>query len=177
MLINDVGGDAWEEINEGRVGANYGWPNTEGPTSNPNFVEPIYAYTNGSGCAISGGAFYPSLPSQYPASYQGDYFFADFCSGWIRQYDFASGLIAEDFASGITAPVDLLVGPEGSLYYLARGSGGNTGNVVRIDFSGGPDTGGGNRPPVPTIALPVFGALYTAGGRFGYAGSASDPED
>ncbi len=177
MLINDVGGDAWEEINEGRVGANYGWPNTEGPTSNPNFVEPIYAYTHDSGCAISGGAFYPSLPSQYPASYQGDYFFADFCSGWIRQYDFASGLIAEDFASGITAPVDLLVGPEGSLYYLARGSAGNTGTVVRIDFSSGPDTGGGNRPPVPTIALPAFGALYTAGGRVGYAGSASDPED
>ena len=30
MFINDVGQDAWEEINEGQPGANYGWPATEG---------------------------------------------------------------------------------------------------------------------------------------------------
>src|SRR4051794_13391414 len=30
MLINDVGQNTWEEIDEGRAGANYGWPDTEG---------------------------------------------------------------------------------------------------------------------------------------------------
>ncbi len=29
--INDVGQDAWEEVNLGKTGANYGWPQTEGP--------------------------------------------------------------------------------------------------------------------------------------------------
>ena len=30
MLINDVGQSAWEEINDGIAGANYGWPTSEG---------------------------------------------------------------------------------------------------------------------------------------------------
>src|SRR5215213_5908560 len=30
-FINDVGEDAWEEINRGAAGANYGWPRYEGP--------------------------------------------------------------------------------------------------------------------------------------------------
>ena len=135
MLINDVGQDQWEEINEGQAGANYGWPATEGPTSDVRFTSPLYAYTHSQGCAISGGAFYPSLPSQYPAEYAGDYFFADFCGGWIRQLDFSNGVSATEFASGIASPVDLAVGPEGSLYYLARGSGSATGVLVRVDSS------------------------------------------
>ena len=35
MFINDVGQNTWEEINDGIAGANYGWPDTEGPTTNP----------------------------------------------------------------------------------------------------------------------------------------------
>ena len=137
MLINDVGQDSWEEIDDGRPGGNYGWPATEGPTSDPRFIGPVYAYTHASGgCAISGGAFYPVQPSAYPSDYAGDYFFADFCAGWIRQFDLSTGISDTDFASGIVAPVDLAIGPEGSLYYLARGPGNNTGVVVRIDFSG-----------------------------------------
>ena len=30
MFINDVGNNSWEEINEGQIGANYGWPTCEG---------------------------------------------------------------------------------------------------------------------------------------------------
>ena len=44
MFINDVGQSTWEEINDGLAGANYGWPTTEGPTSDPRFVSPRYAY-------------------------------------------------------------------------------------------------------------------------------------
>ena len=32
MFINDVGQNTWEEINDGVAGANYGWPDAEGPT-------------------------------------------------------------------------------------------------------------------------------------------------
>ena len=35
MYINDVGQSTWEEIDLGQAGANYGWPATEGPTTNP----------------------------------------------------------------------------------------------------------------------------------------------
>ena len=34
IFINDVGQTTWEEINDGE-GRNYGWPETEGPTSRP----------------------------------------------------------------------------------------------------------------------------------------------
>jgi glucose/arabinose dehydrogenase len=138
MLINDVGASSWEEINEGFGGANYGWPEVEGPASDGRFADPIHAYPHGGGvCAISGGTFYPPVPAQFPAEYAGDYFFADFCAGWIRRLDLASGIQPGDFASGIVAPVDLRVGPDGGLYYLARGTGTNTGAVVRIAFTGG----------------------------------------
>ena len=59
FFINDVGETTWEEINDGIAGANYGWPTTEGPTTNPAFRSPRYAYNHSSGgCAITGGAFY-----------------------------------------------------------------------------------------------------------------------
>ena len=123
MFINDVGESAYEEINDGIAGSNYGWPGTEGPTSNPAFRGPIHFYGHGIGCAIVGGAFYnPSVP-QFPSSYRGKYFFADLCGGWIHIFDPASGT-ATGFATGISSPVDLHVGPDGALYYLAQGSGG-----------------------------------------------------
>jgi glucose/arabinose dehydrogenase len=132
MFINDVGQSTWEEINDGIAGSNYGWPTTEGPTSNPSFRSPIYYYGHGTsdttGCAIVGGAFYNPPVPQFPSSYTGKYFFADLCSGWIRVFDPSTGT-ADGFATGISSPVDLHVGPDGALYYLAQGSGGQ---VFRI---------------------------------------------
>jgi glucose/arabinose dehydrogenase len=129
LFVNDVGENTWEEINEGVAGANYGWPVSEGPTSDPSFRAPFYAYQHDAGdvrgCAVTGGDFYdPPLTqsaAQFPAEYVGKYLFADFCGGWIRALDASDGSTAP-FASGIPLPVDLKVGPEGHLYYLARGS-------------------------------------------------------
>ncbi|HEV7860549.1 MAG TPA: PQQ-dependent sugar dehydrogenase [Pyrinomonadaceae bacterium] len=127
MFINDVGQNTWEEINDGRAGVNYGWPTTEGPTTDARFVSPLFWYGHGTsattGCAITGGAFYNPATNQFPSDYTGTYFFADFCSGWIRRLNPASGNTVTDFASGINSPVDLQVGSDGSLYYLARGAG------------------------------------------------------
>jgi glucose/arabinose dehydrogenase len=130
MFVNDVGQDTWEEINDGIAGSNYGWPNTEGVTSNPSFRSPLFAYNHGEGCAIAGGAFYNPATVQFPPSFVGKYFFADLCGGWIRLFDPAAGTALE-FASGISAPVDLKVGTDGSLFYLARGSGA----VFRVQFT------------------------------------------
>ena len=132
LFINDVGESTYEEINDGIAGSNYGWPITEGPTSNSAFRGPIYFYGHGTsnvtGCAIVGAAFYNPPVPQFPSSYTGKYFFADLCNGWIRVFDPSAGT-ATGFATGIVNPVDLHVGPDGALYYLARGSGGQ---VFRI---------------------------------------------
>jgi len=133
LFINDVGQDTFEEINDGIAGSNYGWPNTEGVTSNPSFRSPLFTYSHGfsatTGCAIAGGAFYNPVTVKFPESFVGRYFFADLCSGWIRLFDPATGM-ANPFASGISNPVDLKVSVDGSLYYLARGSNA----VFRVEF-------------------------------------------
>ena len=124
MFINDVGEVTWEEINDGIAGSNYGWPTTEGPTTDPRFRAPLFAYRHSggtpTGCAITGGAFYNPTTATFPSSFVGKYFFADFCSGFIRVFDPAAGTDAA-FATGVSSPVDLKVHADGSLYYLARG--------------------------------------------------------
>jgi glucose/arabinose dehydrogenase len=147
LFINDVGQNTWEEINDGIAGANYGWPNSEGPTTNPAYRSPIHYYGHGSGttlgCAITGGTFYNPSTSSFPAEYVGDYFFADYCNGWINQLDPTNGNTVSNFATGISSPVDLRVDDSGSLYYLARGSGTNTGVLYKIQYAS-------SQPPVIT---------------------------
>lgn len=110
--------------NDGIAGSNYGWPLTEGPTDDPRFRSPFFSYRhNTRRCAISGGAFYTPTTNQFPVSFRGKYFFADLCAGWIRVLNTINRGTTR-FASGISQPVDLRVGLDGSLYYLARGEGG-----------------------------------------------------
>jgi glucose/arabinose dehydrogenase/regulation of enolase protein 1 (concanavalin A-like superfamily) len=138
LFINDVGQDTWEEIDEGVAGANYGWPNCEGACSppNPSYREPLFYYPHGAGTnagyCIAGGAFYNPAVNQFPSAYLGVYFFADYVNGWIRKLDPANGNQVSGFATGINAPVDLQVGPDGQLYYLAIGSG----TVSAIGYTG-----------------------------------------
>lgn len=139
MFVNDVGQFTWEEIDDGIAGANYGWPNSEGPTSAIGVTGPLYWYGHGTGatlgCAISGGTFYAPVTPVFPAEYVGDYFFADYCGNWINRVDPATGFTVATFATGVTAPVDLDVAADGSLYYLARGGGSSTGVVGRIAYT------------------------------------------
>jgi glucose/arabinose dehydrogenase len=159
MMINDVGQNTWEEGNVGRAGANYGWPTTEGDFSgNPTFDRPQFAYPHSggttTGCAITGGAFYVPPTANFPAQYQGVYFFADYCSGWIKYVDPTAVFVNRNqptianFASGISGPVDLKVGPDGALYYLAQGSGA----VFRVTY------GSSTPPTAPTLSSLVNGA-------------------
>ena len=63
IFINDVGENRFEEINDGRAGANYGWPASKGSTTLPGIDQPIlsYAHNGGTptGCAITWAA--PSI--------------------------------------------------------------------------------------------------------------------
>jgi glucose/arabinose dehydrogenase len=128
LFINDVGENTWEEINDGIAGSNYGWSICEGFCSPPNanLRDPLFRYAHGStqttGCAITGGAFYNPTTAIFPSDYVGKYFYSEFCTGWIRRFDPATATDTA-FATGISNPVDLIVTDDGSLYYLARGSG------------------------------------------------------
>jgi glucose/arabinose dehydrogenase len=121
MLINDVGQNTWEEINEGRSGANYGWPAAEGASGNGGYDNPVFAYGHGSGnafgCAIIGAAFYDPPRVQFPPEYRSNYFFGDFCNGWIRRL--TNGNQAADFVTGLDVVIDLKTGPDGALYCLS----------------------------------------------------------
>ncbi len=138
LLINDVGEATWEEVDTGKAGANYGWPNTEGKTTDPKYSSPFYVYNSSTGteCAIIGSTFYNPTTVKFPSSYVGKYFFMDYCAGWIRTLD-TSTAAASTFATGISYPVDLRVAPDGSLWYLSRGSGSATaatGTVYKVEY-------------------------------------------
>ena len=164
MFINDVGQNTWEEIDDGLAGANYGWPETEGATTDPRFKSPRYTYDHTGGtCAITGGAFYSPLTPQFPGDYVRDYFFADYCGGWIRKLD-TDGSVTT-FATGIAAPVDLKVSDDGRLYYLARGAGGATGVVYRIDYGA----------TAPTITTQPSSRTVQAGAAVTFSVRASGP--
>ena len=155
LHINDVGQNAWEEVDVGRAGANYGWPTTEGPTTDSRFTSPLYAYahsgTGVTGCAITGGAFYePPVPG-YPSDHVGDYFFADYCSNWIKRRD-ASGTVSDVVTSSAANPIAVEVGPDGDVHYLTRRpDSGST--LVRVDFTGGSAATITGQPSSTTVSV------------------------
>jgi glucose/arabinose dehydrogenase len=136
--INDVGQDTWEEINLGAAGANYGWPNSEGPTSTAGQTGPLFTYKHSAGSppgsepggffvgfAITGGAFYPAN-GPFGAPYQGGYFFADLTSRFVGFLDLVNGNAAYAFGSVSGNPVDMIAAADGALLVLTRS------NVVRF---------------------------------------------
>jgi len=94
LWCGDVGGGAWEEINQIVKGGNYGWAfregNDDGPKWNqrpgnwPGALPPLYAYAHGSdqfqGNSVTGGVIYrgTGIPSL-----TGKYIFADYSSSNI----------------------------------------------------------------------------------------------
>jgi glucose/arabinose dehydrogenase len=158
LFINDVGEITYEEINDGIAGSNYGWPTAEGPNPPgiPNFRYPLFFYQHVNGqCAITGGTFYNPLQPQFPPDYVGKYLFSDLCAGWIHRFDPAAapGTAPANFATGISAPVDLDVAKDGSLYYLSgAGAGAGGGRVVHVQYPNR-DTIGTYRPSTNTFLL------------------------
>ena len=146
MFINDVGQGMWEEINRGEAGANYGWPTCEGPLNTGNgscssgsFTYPLVAYGRSEGGAVTGAVVYER--TQFPAEYRGNYFFGDYVGGWIRRITTANQVVT--FLTDVPTPIDLDVGPDGSLYFLSY----TDGEVYRVQYEGG------NRAPNATFTM------------------------
>jgi glucose/arabinose dehydrogenase len=141
LVIGDVGGDNFEEINIGRPGANFGWPVVEGPAGNPSFVDPVLSYSHDAGgAAIVVGGFYTG--NKFPAKYRNRLFITDYGRKFIHLIKLASNgavLSSADLATELTSPVHMLESPDGSLLYLNISSG----EIRKVKF-----VGGRNRPPV-----------------------------
>ncbi|OAI55816.1 hypothetical protein AYO49_01065 [Verrucomicrobiaceae bacterium SCGC AG-212-N21] len=187
LFIGDVGYNTTEEINVAARGANFGWPLSEGPSGDSNLTNPVFSYPHsGSDSGVMGGFVYRG--SQFPAAYQGVYFYADFAKNYLRYLTLdamgnVTGSVAFEPANGdldnpaVGDPVILKPGPDGSLYYLDLGlswSGGGVGgqhaaSVRRIRYSAG------NQPPIVSVsAIPVSGPA-PLNVTFSSSGS-SDPE-
>jgi glucose/arabinose dehydrogenase len=170
LFIADVGGSAFEEIDIGVPGGNFGWANVEGPAPGglPEYVYPIYSYPHdGEGASIIGGDHV--RPGAFAPEYEGDYFFGD----WVRSRLYRMRLDAsnlpisvETWATETPCPADIRFGPDGALYYAAE----NWAQVRRIGY-----VGGVNRQPVAIgAAVPDSGPaplLATLDGSASY-----DPE-
>jgi glucose/arabinose dehydrogenase len=106
LWIADQGEDSQEEINvepfESDGGVNYGWDVVEGTICNDvdptpslscnsnQITDPVYEYEHSeSNCAIIGGFVYRGVI----ADFQGEYFFADACSGRIWSRNVESGAV------------------------------------------------------------------------------------
>jgi glucose/arabinose dehydrogenase len=91
--VADVGQSQREEINIVQIGKNYGWRCYEGNipynTSGcdyPEYISPVWDYTHGPECAITGGYVYRGL--NVP-ELDGKYIYGDYCSDkvWSLEYD------------------------------------------------------------------------------------------
>ena len=109
-----------------------------------------------------GGFFYTG--SQFPAAFQGSYFFADYAQNWLKRLTFdATGSVVTGVFnfqplngapdnSQVGDPVQLHQGPDGALYYLdlsfdEQAGTFNAGTLRRVHFLGPT-----NQPPVVAAA-------------------------
>jgi glucose/arabinose dehydrogenase len=103
LYVADVGQNRLEEVNvvpAVQAGVNYGWDVMEGtdcfePSSGCNqggLTLPVVTYTHSDGCSVTGGFVYRG---QDIPSLRGHYFYADYCSGWIRSFRYADGQVAD----------------------------------------------------------------------------------
>jgi hypothetical protein len=132
LYIGDVGQNQVEEIDVGLAsrggGENYGWNVTEGsqcyrPASGcdrTGFTLPVHEYSHAEGCSVTGGVVYRGC--RVPAL-AGTYFFADFCTGFVRSFRLESGRATElrDWTAGlrgIDSPAAFGLDADGEVYVV-----------------------------------------------------------
>jgi len=186
LFIGDVGGNdpatAEEEVNLASRGANFGWPDSEGPCSAPCTSPLIYYPHAGRDASVTGGFVYRG--TAFPSAYQGAYFYADYAQNWIRGVTLdAGGTVTGTFnfepADGsVDGPygdiVYLAQGPDGALYYADLGYSDDSGTygvskIRRIKY-----VQSNQAPVVNAAAAPASGPAPLEV-TFSSAGS-SDPE-
>lgn len=137
IFFNDVGNDAFEEVNEYLVGKNYGWDEVEGMLGmaappDANYTDPIHVYDHTFGCAIVGASFYEPDISLFPTDYYGKYFFMEYCEGKIMCMD-PDDFTVTVFGSGLENGYNNLeTSPDGYIYMINIADG----NLARLSYQG-----------------------------------------
>src|SRR5205823_15135828 len=73
-----------EELDLVERGPNYAWPNCESTCASPPYTNGTYSYPhNGRDAAITAGFVYHG--TQFPPSYEGSFFIADYAQNWIKR--------------------------------------------------------------------------------------------
>ncbi len=138
LYIADVGQNLWEEVSvapAGQGGLNYGWRIMEGlycfnatSCSSTGLVQPVVEYGHANGCSITGGFVYRGTRAP---SLVGQYFYSDYCSGWMRSFAYANGAVTGQTTWSLNVSLGnvLSFGEDsaGELYVLSGG-----GSVYRI---------------------------------------------
>jgi glucose/arabinose dehydrogenase len=141
LYVADVGDASWEELDEVGPRFNGGWPFREGPapygappscgSAGSGYDEPIQAYDHDTGLVIlSAGVLRRKPGSPWPPHWEGNAFYADYASKFLRMMWHQDGTWVpatfpgqpdpDDFASNLSSPVDFAWGPDGNLWWLSR---------------------------------------------------------
>jgi glucose/arabinose dehydrogenase len=137
LYIGDVGESQWEEVDYASAaeaagrGVNYGWSVMEGrhcvhtqECDQTGLTLPILEYEHTEGCAVISGYVYRG--AAIPAI-QGKYFYADYCSGWVRSVRVEGGVVVEPTDWPALKPggqvTSFGVDADGELYLLSQQGG------------------------------------------------------
>ena len=128
MFINDVGQSAWEEINDGIAGSNYGWPTTEGLTTQPRAsvrrCSPTPRRRHDRRLRDHRRRLLQPGDAAVPGELRRRLLLRRLLQRLDPQLRSRERLVRPSFATGICEPGRPAASqPDGSLYYLARGSG------------------------------------------------------
>lgn len=178
LFIGDVGQSVYEEIDRAAAGGlDFGWPRFEatrleesGCVLTATHTTPIHFYdrTGSSAAVISGGVY--RTPSAgncdhcFPAAYEGDFFFSDYYTGFLRRlkgsgnsWSIAPAVSGQPtsttWATGFDNVSDYAIGPGGGLWYCNQGSG-----EIRAILGGVDDTT--TTPPPTPAPLVTFARPY-----------------
>lgn len=146
LLIGDVGQDSFEELNfSGSAALNFGWPASEGSSSDENDTDPILEYshvsttfqdeddedTGSSARSIIVATFYRQ--NKYQNLLKDRVIYSDFYSGFVRAalLDENNTISDDDHMGHLSGLITMQTGPDGYLYAISLGS---SDKILRVDL-------------------------------------------
>ena len=112
LWASEFGQNTWDELNRIVAGGNYGWPNAEGISGNPDFVDPVHEWptdeASPSGIAIIGDTL-------FMASLRGER---------LWRIQLSTGAVDDWFVHSFGRLRDVTAGPDGTLWFMSNNTDG-----------------------------------------------------